>query len=57
MKALPPPASQLELLNRQEPLVVVTPEIRGEVVGALAEILRAAFEAIRTRAEAQDETP
>jgi hypothetical protein len=42
MKALPPPPSQLELWNKQRPLVSIENSGQQDVLRALAEILLAA---------------
>jgi hypothetical protein len=56
MRILPLPPQQLELLNRHEPLMVVKPELRSEVLRSLAEILLVAAEAEANRVEDHDET-
>ena len=42
MKALPPPPSQLDLWNKQRPLVTIENSGQQDVLRALAEILLAA---------------
>ncbi len=57
MKALPPTPSQGELLPRQEhALSVVEPNVRSEMLRALAEILLAAAESVEAK-EARDDEP
>lgn len=55
MKALPPPPSQLDLWNKQHPLVVIEDSERHNILSALAEILLTAA-ARSTEPEVVDET-
>lgn len=57
MKALPPPPSQLELWNKQRPLVAIENSGQQDVLRALAEILlTAAATAGPAAPEVVDET-
>lgn len=56
MKALPPPPSQLELWNKQRPLIVIENSERQDVLRALAEILLVAAAIAAAAPEVVDET-